>query len=401
MLAAMGSSGRKGARTVTGASALLVAVTPACASLIGADFDVQPEPASSATTSTTIASGGAGGTASHGGGSSSAGGHGGHASGGAPATDAGPPPDAGACDGGPCGGVETLVAHLARPWSVVVADGYAYYTVSGDPSAQVADGRVERVPTKGGKPAVLAQGVRHPNQVVVSGGYAYFTTNTPLVEDAGLFRVKVDGSATVEPLATGHPYAVGLTVDATGAYFIADAKLWKVDLAAVGAGAVLLADGSGSGLVSQTPTEIVWASYGAGGSVRKVLKAGGTITNLVDPIDNADGVVASAGFVYFTSMTMTGRVGRVDLMAPGQPVWLASGLAQPSALVVDGAYAYWTDFGGGTIERVLTSGAAPPETLVAGEDHPDGVALDGDALYWVDFAPDGALKRLPRAAFPK
>lgn len=69
-----------------------------------------------------------------------------------------------------------------------IADGYVYWPAT-------AEGKIYRIPTSGGDVEVLAEGENHPYSVLVDDGYVYWTADT------SISRVPVDGSGPVELLA--------------------------------------------------------------------------------------------------------------------------------------------------------------------------------------------------------
>jgi hypothetical protein len=70
----------------------------------------------------------------------------------------------------------------------------------------------------------------------------------------------------------------------------------------------------------------------------------------------------------------------------GMPVVVASSQIQPSGIVVDATYVYWSNYAWGnvtmgTVMRAAKNGGAP-EVLASGLAHPGAMAQDATALYW-------------------
>jgi hypothetical protein len=82
-------------------------------------------------------------------------------------------------------------------------------------------------------------------------------------------------------------------------------------------------------------------------------------------------------------------------------VVIASNQAAPTRVIVDGAYAYWADYGAasgnGAIARVPLAGGAA-ETLAPSRLFPSAMAIDGTSLYWIEADADdenGKVLRMP------
>ncbi|MGH7281784.1 MAG: hypothetical protein ACRELY_09700, partial [Polyangiaceae bacterium] len=79
---------------------------------------------------------------------------------------------------------------------LVFANSTVYFTVTANPN-----GSIESIPTLGGAPTTLLGGLFDPSSLVVADGYVYFTTNN---ESGGISRVLLNDDAGVgaEVLAT-------------------------------------------------------------------------------------------------------------------------------------------------------------------------------------------------------
>jgi hypothetical protein len=108
--------------------------------------------------------------------------------------------------------------------------------------------------------------------------------------------------------------------------------------------------------------------------------------------------------VYWASFDPNGSITRILLGgAPGQPQVLATGLAYPNGIALDGQDVYWSNRGDGTIMR-LSAYASPgtmPTTIAKGQASPGTVAVDGQYVYWVNegssSADTGAIMKLAKS----
>lgn len=101
-------------------------------------------------------------------------------------------------------------------------------------------------------------------------------------------------------------------------YFVADGSIWSIDVASEGGKAAVLVPGAGSALLAQNGTSLFWAHADAKSTLRAARKSDGVTTELATAIDHPNGVAADGDFVFFTTMTADGRVGRVDVGHPGR-----------------------------------------------------------------------------------
>jgi hypothetical protein len=81
------------------------------------------------------------------------------------------------------------------------------------------------------------------------------------------------------------------------------------------------------------------------------------------------------------------------------PGVLADGQSGPSAIAVDGANVYWTNFNGGQVMKCAIGGCSNnPTTLASGQNYPSGLAVDATSVYWTDqgtTGSDGTVMKCP------
>jgi hypothetical protein len=103
-------------------------------------------------------------------------------------------------------------------------------------------------------------------------------------------------------------------------------------------------------------------------------------------VASPSGVAVTGGYVLWA----TEADGKIWRAAPGSfspdPVAIATGQSTPLNLVTDGVYAYWTNYGNGTVARVKVRPGASDgvETVASGLTHPWGLAVHAGHAYVAD-----------------
>jgi hypothetical protein len=111
---------------------------------------------------------------------------------------------------------------------------------------------------------------------------------------------------------------------------------------------------------------------------------------LVTGVTVSDMVVDGA-WIYFVD-SAGGTVNAVPT-GGGAPVALATGQAKPLHLAVDGQYVYYSANLGGAVMRVPEAGGTP--TVVAATTEPTHLVVDNQNVYWLDGA-DSNLQSAPK-----
>jgi hypothetical protein len=107
-------------------------------------------------------------------------------------------------------------------------------------------------------------------------------------------------------------------------------------------------------------------------------------------VDNPSALVLDGAWVYWTEPSL-GTVRKVSKNG-GDTLTLASGQAGPAGLVLDSeGNAYWANQNGGTIVRLGVDGQLT--TLASGENAPTLVATDGATVYFGGGA--NAIRKVP------
>jgi hypothetical protein len=133
-------------------------------------------------------------------------------------------------------------------------------------------------------------------------------------------------------------------------------------------------------------------------SILRIPLAGGAATTLASGLESVTGIAVSASGVYWAdaytpnpsppdaSPFLNGVVMGVPA-GGGTATTLATGLANPQAIVADGASLYWADTspqgtsGQGTIMSMPATGGTPTQ-LVKGPYQPAVLAIDAANVYW-------------------
>jgi len=262
-----------------------------------------------------------------------------------------------------CGGpattlvtTSTLGSSTLIPAGIAVQGGDVYFTTQDPWNPDGDDGAVWRVPSSGGTPTMLVQGLDRPGRVAVTGASMYWIESWETHADDGrVVKAPLDGSS-MDILASAQNGPFGLALG--GGYVV-----WTT-----------------SGFVDSVRGTIWVAPVGSevvdGVSVGQNMPVGVAIggTNAFWA-DEGDPNVANSGSIMKKPL---------DPNAAADPVTLASGGA-PQGIAVDGTYAYWTDSQAQTVNRVPIAGGAPT-TVAAQQVAPLAIAVDDKSVYWTTFA---------------
>jgi hypothetical protein len=239
----------------------------------------------------------------------------------------------GACKAGVCQPA-AIVSGQPQVHSLAVDATSLYFTV--DPGGSPAGGSVRKVPLSGGAVTTLLSGLPSPAGIAVDASFVYWAS---LFGNA-ISKVPLDGGTPVT-LVSGVAGAFGVTVDASAIYYsrIYAATVWKAPL-------------SGG-----SPTLLATLSTQGGG---------------------ATGVAVDATHLYF------GTYSSVEEMplAGGAINTLASGQDDPTEIVVDDAFLYWTNFYGGALIRKPLAGGPATILVPSLSIYGGGIAVDAKAIYF-------------------
>lgn len=157
-----------------------------------------------------------------------------------------------------------------------------------------------------------------------------------------------------------------------------------------------------AGVLAVTATDVFW-SVTVGYTINKATLVPGPLNSFQvgDPfVSSPFGVAVASGYVLWANNTGNNSIVRA---APGSsdptPVILASGQSAPISIATDGVFAYWTNYGAGTIARIHIRAAVGevPTILAQNQANPWGLALRNGFLYWTNSGGGGAVRRLSLA----
>jgi sugar lactone lactonase YvrE len=262
-----------------------------------------------------------------------------------------------------CGGAATTLVTTSTlgsstliPAGIAVQGGAVYFTTQDPWNPNDGDGAVWRVPSSGGTPTMLVQGLDRPGPIAVTGASMYWIESWETHADDGrVVQAPIDGSST-NILASAQNGPVGLA----------------------------LGDGY-----------VVWTTSGFVDSVRGTIwdaPAGGGVGDGIGVGQDMPVSVAVDGTNAFwadegdPNVPNSGSIMKkpLDPNAAANPVTLVSGGA-PQGIAVDGRYAYWTDSQAQTVNRVPLAGGAPT-TVATRQVAPLAIAVDETSVYWTTVA---------------
>lgn len=230
-------------------------------------------------------------------------------------------------------------------------------------NATAGAGRVFAVPLAGGAVRNVSGLLDTPYHLAAFAGEVYFVDRAFSPAVYGLYRLPLDGAAPVV-VAPGQVRVGGIAVDATGVYWsqggpLATGKsgVRKIAPGAATDASVDLYVGANNGDVGGVAlgtSDMVWADTDTG-RVMRVGKTGGIATALASSLAAPMRVWLDGSTVYFTEHGLTtakdGRLSRVPL-AGGAVEVLASSQDHPLGVTCDATHVYWTNYGSGEVLRI-------------------------------------------------
>jgi sugar lactone lactonase YvrE len=127
---------------------------------------------------------------------------------------------------------------------------------------------------------------------------------------------------------------------------------------------------------------------GPNGSIMKVSVDGGSVTSLVSGLDSPSAIAVDQANIYWTEWY--GSVVKRLPLKGGEPITLASGKGALDNVVVDDTNVYWSDLGRGTVMKMPISGGTP--TAFAPAQKPSAIAVDRQNVYWTDLERGTVMK---------
>ncbi len=250
-------------------------------------------------------------------------------------------------------------------------------------------GSIVAVPRNGGAPVTIESGGA-PDAILVAGNFLVWSDSSGAPGQSVVYRASLSTAGAASPVASGLEGPVTFVSDGTNVFFasnIVGASGITVDragLAGGGASNVTTVAGelTAGPLVTDGTSLYVAANGLAGGEVVRVPAGGGPVDVIwSSPSVHAIALAFAAGTVYIAAGA-TGTDGgliAVHVAAPATTTPLGSGSFTPTAMALDGSFAYMTVVasGNGALARFALSGG-DPVSLADGLGAPvDLVVADG------------------------
>lgn len=276
------------------------------------------------------------------------------------------------CTTSDCQGTKTVLATgLVNPWFGVAYGGSIYWDNSGadDGGTVTAAGSVMSCPETG---------------CPGSGPTVY----TP---DGG----GVDGGATISGLARDATYIYW--ADLFG-YTGVTGAIYQCAVSDCAGTVVQLVGGDNFIPLSLVvdPSYVYWTDLGTNQVLRCALAGcGGNPKIFATAQYGASGLALYGGNVYWTQGIDDGGVLSCPAAGCGSPTTIASGQANPVAVVADDSGAYWTNLDDGTVMGCPLGGCAKP-LLLARTQVAYAIAVDAVSVYFTDSSVLGKVLRVAK-----
>jgi hypothetical protein len=297
------------------------------------------------------------------------------------------------CEGQPCSGGVCQPMALAtaqdQPWGIALGSSNCYWT-------NRDNGTVMTVAAAGtGTPSPVASSQSSPTSIATDTMNVYWVDTT---NGGSVLECALGGCTTPTPLAAGQASPWGIAVPTSGGevYFTAGAAAWAISLEDGGVSALGSESGTPNAIVTDG-SSVYWSD--ATGAVYQCALPGGctTPTQLSAPAGQPSlGIAVDSANVYFTlgGGTTPGAVWKVPKGGTGAATLMTTANS-PVGIAVDPStsFVYWTDAGDGTVMKMSTGDAGAPVTLASAQSNPTGIVLDSTYVYWTNAVASGSVMR--------
>jgi sugar lactone lactonase YvrE len=188
-------------------------------------------------------------------------------------------------------GLESELLHFTKsePLAIQVTDNYAYWTA--------IDGCLYRGAKEGGVVEGVACGTGAPVSLAIADGTAFWST-----VEGNLYSTALDAQGAADELASGQDFSAGIVADQSGVYWVDESnrEVRRYSHATRTVSAIAESQYSPVGL-AQDRFYLYFSTQGDG-SVKRLLKAGGSdIDVMAVPQDQPGEVVAAGEFIYWVN----------------------------------------------------------------------------------------------------
>ncbi len=186
-------------------------------------------------------------------------------------------------------GLQSELLHFTKsqPLAIAVTENYAYWTA--------LDGCLYRGAKEGGVVEGVACGTGAPVSLAIADGAAYWST-----VEGDLYSTALKAQGAADLLASGQNFSAGIVADQSGVYWVDESKRevrrYSHDARAVTA----LAESQYSPVGLSQDRFYLYFSTQGDGSIKRLLKAGGSDIDVMAVQQDQPGEVVAAGeFIYW------------------------------------------------------------------------------------------------------
>jgi hypothetical protein len=234
-----------------------------------------------------------------------------------------------------------------------------------------------------------------PTALAIDDAYVYWYDHAT----KAILRVSKKGGE-IEHVASETNDVRFMAVDGTDVYWTSDAQLSRTSKTG-GRPVELLAPTAYSGGVALDTANVYFA--GGGAVVQQLAKTNGTVVTLADGQSQPEGVAVDSSYVYWVNGIVSAQRGFMRVPIGGTGVQEVGVVENGSHLVLDAAFAYWTDQAGmaPSVVRAAKDGSGQTMRVIGGmaPSKPSGIGVDETSIWWTDYVAD-TVSETPKAQGP-
>ncbi len=265
-----------------------------------------------------------------------------------------------------------------------------------------SSGDVKQLSLAGGAAIALGSGIDGATDLALDGAGSVYWVTVATSGTWQLFDAKIGVAGSARSLLSPAPSgaAHGVAVDASHVFVGQVSSLGYATVSSIpiggGAGATLASGPGKLGSVRERGPDVVWTDTANGRVYSASKTAGGAPVAIATGMTQPSELVLAGDAVFWINHGATGSAsicaGTVGVTRSDKP--LASNLSQPAGIATDGALVFWTDAGTGELLSMNVDGTSR-RRVAAGIARPGPVAVGATAIVWYDGA-DGSIWKLGR-----